>query len=669
MIAPSKACRWGTVALVVGLAGSGCSTVAPLRLDADDRAVDEVWVALSGEDLDRASGAAAAIRQPSLRARAELDLGSVVEGRAAALVRCLDDGSWLAARYDASTERARDRLRAARHEAAGDPAWELERARRAADVESRAAQARALVGRTPGGAEALALAAESLVALGLVDEAVRLLGDDGERTGRLRAVTRQVQWLSGARLAAADGVLRDVDEGLAVPTSLVVLELATVELPLAGVDEAIRTALAAPLPGELLERGRQRVLARLDAVAGRPLVAAERLATREDLLPSESLAVDAWRLRGASEEPRERAVDPSWPPERRVDLDPRRVESHEMARLRRLAEWDLVAREHYTGVLEGEDELDLPELLEALDAVAGPLGVPPTRLVEAPRRDYGVLGTLVDSEALLATDPGSFVLAGRGLGLPAEITAYDVEACMLADLAAHGSDYTECLVRRLRVPGFLASQGARFTGVGLDRIVFLDLDEVDLRVAGTRAADPPVALEARPAAGRVERRDLSEPLNQAARLEWTASTSAPDSYRSAVLGSLAAHERQHVDDARTFLTQGWMGRLAAVAGAGLSPRAVRAELERRAQLAALREAPDPRLPLALAVSALPVEGARRADEHAVGYEALLEAFVTVLDEGEVVDPEAHGITRTRVLVQQLERLPPDAIRAIARAID
>jgi len=675
-----RACPKGTgglALLALLVIGTACTQTAPIQLTGDDSLVDEVWVALAGEDLERAARAAERIGHESLARRAQLDLGRVVEGRAAALVRCLEDGHWLAARYDASAARARERLRARRRDAGDDVAWALERARRADDLRGRAAQARALTGRRPGGAEALALAAEALVALGRIDEAERLLGRGAERTGRLRAVARQVQWASGARLAAVEGVLHDVADGVVVPASLLVLEAATVELPRAALEHRVREVLAAPhpaasesaaWPGEALERARQRVLARLDALGGRLEAAAARVAALDELQPSERVAVDAWRLRARGRAPRERLREAPWAPERRIDLDPGRVEAPELARLRRLAEWDLAAREHYEAVLAGERRRTLDELLEWLDAlvVEAPDALP--RLSGAPRLDYGVLGTLVDPERLLGEDPSSFVLAGRALGMPAEVTVYDAEACRRLELPGPDEDYTECLVRRLRVPGFLASQGARFTGVGLDRVVFLDVDELDLRVAATRTADPPVALAPRPAAGLIERRDLSEPLDQAARLEWAAFEDDPAGYRDAVLASLAAHERQHVRDARAFLARGWLGRLGAVAGAGLSPIAVRAELERRAQLAALREAPDPRLPLALTVASLPVEGERLRDEHALGDRELLEAFVRVLDGGAVVDPRAHGISRGHVLVQQLERLPGDAIRAIARAL-
>jgi hypothetical protein len=226
-------------------------------------------------------------------------------------------------------------------------------------------------------------------------------------------------------------------------------------------------------------------------------------------------------------------------------------------------------------------------------------------------------------------------------------------------------------VVNLRVPGYAASRGARFAGAGLDRFVFLDLDQV-ARDAGRARDLPEDALLAWPAAGALQRRDLSEPLETAERLSEAARSAADAAYGQRVLEALSIHERRHIIDVREFFDGGMFQQLSDVISAGLLPGAVRAEVERRAQLDALREATDPRIPLAHAISYLPLEGQATRSEHARGYAELVADFLVVLDEEswEGAQPlESYGLNRDRVLVQQLDKLPLEVIRDIARSIE
>jgi len=93
---------------------------------------------------------------------------------------------------------------------------------------------------------------------------------------------------------------------------------------------------------------------------------------------------------------------------------------------------------------------------------------------------------------------------------------------------------------------------------------------------------------------------------------------------------------------------------------GFSAAEILAILERNAQLTAIAEGPDPRLALATCCAALGGGGA-----HANGYEQIVGAFVDEIHEQPERYPE---IDTTRVIVQQLHRLPDGKIRDLARAV-
>ncbi len=151
------------------------------------------------------------------------------------------------------------------------------------------------------------------------------------------------------------------------------------------------------------------------------------------------------------------------------------------------------------------------------------------------------------------------------------------------------------------------------------------------------------------------------------------SRDAPDGrHFERLLAAVGIHESQHIADFRAFTSASAGGRLALLLQGGLLPGAVLVEVERRAQLRALREAEDPRLPLAHAVSYLPVEGEASADPHAAGYAALVAEFVRRLDDADWPGgrpPRELGLDPGRVLLQQLHLLEPEVVRAIALAMD
>ena len=662
---------WGFVVICALVGMVGCAAPPVPQFGPLDRAVDAVWLAVQRGDVAGAQQAAGSLEAPAavrrFRERAERDVEAIRDGRAAALVTCLDADSWLAARYDASDTRARERLAAARERAGDDDLgvlW-LEEARRSGAGTRRVSAARAAQRHAGAGAEGLALEVETLMALGELDQAWERLEqvatDEDGPTARLALARRQLQAATGRWQAAAMGLLDDVQLGRGVPASLVLLEEILVRLPDRDLEARAREVLAeAAWPGTRYERGGVRLAARLAGRDGDLPAALEGVARLDPRSPSE----DRWLARWAAR----LGGPPDTTLEGRDDVEPDRDRSDTVDRLRLVDEWNLVARDLYARALAG-DGADLDDFVTALDAAGH--GLPGrVRLADVPRHDYGLFGEMLDPLEVAVRLPGQFVLAGQALGLPAQMTLYDVEARREVAVTDGDGDYLEFHVRNLRVPGLAAHQGAAFQGAALDRVAFLDRDEIDRaeRAGGLGGARPELAP--RPAAGADQRRDLSEPYDVAERLRQLARAAAGDAYGERVLQTVALHEGKHIQDTRRFLEQGLGGQLWSLAGAGLLPGAVRAEVERRAQLHALRTCDDPRIALAQCLDSLPVEGSRRFSEHAVGYGRLVAEFVAVLDGGRFAGAPADGLPlqRDAVLVQQLHRLDPETIRAVALAV-
>jgi hypothetical protein len=130
------------------------------------------------------------------------------------------------------------------------------------------------------------------------------------------------------------------------------------------------------------------------------------------------------------------------------------------------------------------------------------------------------------------------------------------------------------------------------------------------------------------------------------------------------------HEEGHLTDRTRYLpiSKHWAEALRFLAQCGFSPTKVAEQLEYRAELVALADSPDPRVPLAQVLDAAD-GGGRGPTAHAAGYEELLEDLLGLLDEGVVKDPTRWPrIDAGRTLVQQLHRLTPDEVRALAREL-
>ena len=124
------------------------------------------------------------------------------------------------------------------------------------------------------------------------------------------------------------------------------------------------------------------------------------------------------------------------------------------------------------------------------------------------------------------------------------------------------------------------------------------------------------------------------------------------------------HEDAHAVDAARHLpvAKHPLRNLKLVVLRGFDADHVVAFLERNAQLTAIAEGPSPRAALATCCATLT---RRRGGVHATGYREIVAAFVREIAAHPARYPE---IDATRVIVQQLHRLPPEKIRAIAVAL-
>lgn len=651
----------------VALAGMvlSCGALPIATPNEDDASLDDLWLALRRGDLLQAEAAQARIEDELLSERARRDLQAARFGRSAALVSAWDDGSWWAARFLASGEAAREaleRVGSARRSAA----WALERSRRAATLDRQASWARKALSGPTGSLEAWALLAESHFA-GKDWQALGELFDEAPQSARLTDLRRRFAVRCGRRLAALDGLLDDLSAGRATPTGLELLGRLLLAVPQPAAERRALALLEADnTSGAHWEHARSQLAARLRARAGDLGGARLALSQLPWLAVDEARLLRRWTWREGLEAGQPGEAQPS--PEQRLDGDPLRVGSVAVQQLRWFHEWNLAARQSYRDALQGDDS-ELDEFLTRLDEATAPLGAAPT-LAALPRRDFGVFGELLAVDGLAETLGDVFVLGGEGFLLPPEITMYDRLSSRQVDTGA--GSYEEVTVRHLRVPGFVASQGAAFTGAGIVNTVFLDEEQVTAEAARIAAFTLGPEPSAQLAPDRRTRRSLSEPLDVAMRLRAAAGEAAGDELRERLRESLSLHEGQHIIDVQAFLALSQLGRLGELVSAGLLPGAVRAEVERRAQLRALRECSDPRWPLAGLVAQLPVEGRRAESEHARGYVALLAEFIAILDSGAYAgsQPLEHwGIDPARVLVQQLHRLPRSVLRAVALAID
>jgi len=219
----------------------------------------------------------------------------------------------------------------------------------------------------------------------------------------------------------------------------------------------------------------------------------------------------------------------------------------------------------------------------------------------------------------------------------------------------------------------MASQGGELAGACLADGLWLDCDAARRQDHGIRRRlhyDPfYAAAVARSGALPADTLDgpfaLTDAGCTAARLVARYAGRHPNDYWGS-FGTLRAHESGHVVDIRRHLPilRGLPATIGLVARNGFSFKKVQMELERRAQLAALIDAPDPDLALAEMIAVLPVSE-RDPGEHAGGYRDGLRAIVIHVQNRPDLYPR---IDRTKRVVTQLDLLSNEQIRQAARAV-
>jgi hypothetical protein len=131
------------------------------------------------------------------------------------------------------------------------------------------------------------------------------------------------------------------------------------------------------------------------------------------------------------------------------------------------------------------------------------------------------------------------------------------------------------------------------------------------------------------------------------------------------------HEEGHLCDRTRFLplARHLPRALGFFLDCGASPRRVMERLEYRAQLVALCDCADARIPLAQVLDAAESGPGAGLTPHAAAYAQLLRDLLATLDRELARDPHAFPLLDpARTLAQQLHRLRPEELRALARRL-
>jgi hypothetical protein len=248
--------------------------------------------------------------------------------------------------------------------------------------------------------------------------------------------------------------------------------------------------------------------------------------------------------------------------------------------------------------------------------------------------------------------------------------------------------------------GRASREGARIAGAALHEGYWVDVEAVRDELAGLEALRRQLLSGGRAAAGarlaralstrgllvdaregeptkrgRRERVATEHPLGEARRIRLAALAARAEP-GGELLGHASLeelvqltclHEEGHLVDRMRFLPLGRdvPGMLATLLRTGPSPRRIMEELEERAQLVALCEAPEPRFALAQVVDAL--EGGEGV--HAAGYRRLARELVEQLAQILEEDPRTFPrVDPARTLLHQLHRLGPEEVRRLGLAL-
>jgi hypothetical protein len=135
-----------------------------------------------------------------------------------------------------------------------------------------------------------------------------------------------------------------------------------------------------------------------------------------------------------------------------------------------------------------------------------------------------------------------------------------------------------------------------------------------------------------------------------------------------LLESTSVHEEGHLCDRTRFLplSQHLWRAAKLLASSGFDPQVVSRRLEYRAQLVALCDVEDPRVPLVALLRAAETGGSS-VTPHAEAYRELLADLLEELDEALEREPGAWAdIDPGHVLAHQMHWLTPDDVRRLAR---
>lgn len=379
-----------------------------------------------------------------------------------------------------------------------------------------------------------------------------------------------------------------------------------------------------------------------------------------------------------------------------------------------VAPWERLARSSDApgGALEGRRVRELPELLAVLQGLFERFhGGAAEDLVRSPAVDYAGLATLVlPGPAFSAADEE----AGRGArgarvpGLAAELDAIGrfgvfgqavggggPDGAVLRRLACEPVEGSRLGVRYAGlvawcegadVPSRPARAGAPIGGAALHEGYWIDVEVARdeerrwrerlhdlqarraelapaLATRGPRCASAGVSgprARARPYAAEGE----AERVRLALLVERGASPTLAE-----LLDAVAVHEQGHLCDRTRFLPllQHAGAVLRMLLAAGFSPAGVARQLEYRAQLTALCETADPRLPLAECLDAL--DASSGPTEHPAAYRELVLDLLVELDRArERGEPWAAALDAEHFVVHQLHLLAAEDVRQAALAL-
>jgi tetratricopeptide (TPR) repeat protein len=342
----------------------------------------------------------------------------------------------------------------------------------------------------------------------------------------------------------------------------------------------------------------------------------------------------------------------------------------------------------YRRVGAGGDPVEIERVLARMrdlaceflsDAEAAAFAHPTRGLRRAP-----VLGALLDYGADTASPVvahfrryGEFLILGQRSGQPTEAILLS-----LASLERGREIRTRCGCYRhdqivgydVKMRSFRESQGGGLGGACLPDGLWLDVDSArrsEHHVRRRLLRDPERVRLAREApsllgsGGPEGVFDLGEPAGVGLRLiQRYVERCAGDGWGS--FATLRAHESAHVVELRRHLPifQGLPETLALVTQGNFCDAHIEAELERRAQLAAVAESPYPDLALAEMIDALPTL-ARIPEVHDAGYRNGIADMVRFVYAHPNRFPQ---IDRRFRILPQLDRLTNEQLRAAARAV-